>query len=97
MMVFPTVNEATRIWIKGDNFSVESLLGDDELAGRFWDGSLAIFRLAPQDYHRFHFPVDGTIVDLREPIGTNYFTVNPMAIRSPVDVVCYSFGAADLC
>ncbi|KAL2968885.1 hypothetical protein AAZX31_15G049700 [Glycine max] len=25
----------------------------------FVDGTMVIFRLAPQDYHRFHFPVSG--------------------------------------
>lgn len=47
--------------------------------------SLGIFRLAPQDYHRFHSPVDGTIVDI-EFIEGQYYTVNPMAIRSTIDV-----------
>jgi phosphatidylserine decarboxylase len=30
-------------------------------AQQFEGGSLAIFRLAPQDYHRFHIPVDGIV------------------------------------
>jgi phosphatidylserine decarboxylase len=43
--------------------------------------ALGIFRLAPQDYHRFHIPVDGV---MGEPklIKGEYYTVNPMAIRS---------------
>ena len=56
--------------IKGDEFSVARLLYDKdeknpppEYAIDFGGGaSLAIFRLAPADYHRFHSPVDGTIV-----------------------------------
>ena len=54
MMAFPTVSDATRIWIKGREFSIGRLLGDahkDE-AKKYEGGSLAIFRLAPQDYHR---------------------------------------------
>lgn len=48
-------------------------------------GALGIFRLAPQDYHRFHIPVDGI---MRQPktIAGEYYTVNPMAIRSALDV-----------
>lgn len=49
-MLFESVDEATRIWIKGREFSVARLLGDaykDE-ASKFVGGALGIFRLAPQ-------------------------------------------------
>ncbi|KAA1115026.1 hypothetical protein PGT21_029757 [Puccinia graminis f. sp. tritici] len=57
----------------------ETLNRDDEK----W--ALGIFRLAPQDYHRFHSPIDGKIIDV-EYIEGQYYTVNPMAIRSCIDV-----------
>jgi phosphatidylserine decarboxylase len=82
---FPTIQQSTDLWIKGSKFSIESLLGQEDLAIPFRQGSLAIFRLAPQDYHRFHFPVDGTITYNATMEGT-YFTVNPMAVRTTVDV-----------
>jgi phosphatidylserine decarboxylase len=82
---FTSVKSSQELWIKGSKFSLESLLGSDELALPFKDGSLAIFRLAPQDYHRFHFPVDGLVTHNSTIEGT-YFTVNPMAVRSTVDV-----------
>jgi phosphatidylserine decarboxylase len=58
---FRLVSEATRLWIKGWNFSVARLLGDayKGKAEKYNGGALAIFRLAPQDYHRFRSPVDG--------------------------------------
>ena len=87
-VVFNKVGIATSIWIKGREFSVRRLLGDDvsaEEASRFENGSLGIFRLAPQDYHRFHIPVDGVLGKPR-PIAGEYYTVNPMAIRSALDV-----------
>ena len=37
------------------------------------------------DYHRFHFPVEGEVMNVTRISGT-YFTVNPMAVRTPVDV-----------
>lgn len=54
MMAFATVDDATRIWIKGREFSVARLLGDKykSEAKRYEGGALCIFRLAPQDYHR---------------------------------------------
>jgi len=86
-VVFNKMEEAQRIWVKGREFSIERLLGqaypDD--AKRYVNGALGVFRLAPQDYHRFHIPVDGV---MGEPklIDGEYYTVNPMAIRSALDV-----------
>jgi phosphatidylserine decarboxylase len=86
-VVFNTMDDATRIWVKGRDYSVEKLFGDAYPleAKRYKGGSLGIFRLAPQDYHRFHIPVDGVLGTPKEIPG-EYYTVNPMAIRSALDV-----------
>jgi len=62
------------------NFSNDPNGDDDE-----YKWALGIFRLAPQDYHRFHAPIDGKIIDV-EYIEGQYYTVNPMGIRSQIDV-----------
>jgi len=69
----PTSNADVRV--KGQKFSIPSLLmgndkADDDLAA-FGDSgcALAIARLAPQDYHRFHSPVEGTIVGVKDIKG----------------------------
>lgn len=87
--VFPTVDLATKYWIKGQGFSIARLLNDNELAERFDQGGLAIARLAPQDYHRWHCPVDGVIESITEIPGA-YYTVNPQAINEDgvMDVFC---------
>ncbi|TID19009.1 phosphatidylserine decarboxylase proenzyme [Venturia nashicola] len=86
-VVFNTLESAQSIWVKGREFTVERLLGDayPEDAKRYQGGALGIFRLAPQDYHRFHIPVDG-IMGEPKLIQGEYYTVNPMAIRSALDV-----------
>lgn len=86
-VVFNTMDEATKIWVKGRDFTIERLFGDayPEDAKRYHGGSMGIFRLAPQDYHRFHIPVDG-VLGTPKPIEGEYYTVNPMAIRSALDV-----------
>lgn len=86
-VVFNSVSQATNVWIKGREFSIKRLLGDayPEDAHRYENGALGIFRLAPQDYHRFHIPVDG-VMDKPKLIAGEYYTVNPMAIRSALDV-----------
>ncbi|KAF1957768.1 hypothetical protein CC80DRAFT_491135 [Byssothecium circinans] len=86
-VVFNTLDAAQAIWVKGREFTLQRLLGDayPEDAKRYVGGSLGIFRLAPQDYHRFHIPVDG-IMGEPKLIEGEYYTVNPMAIRSALDV-----------
>lgn len=62
--------------IKGDEFSIPNLLNvgaDSDKASQFKDSSLAIFRLAPADYHRFHSPIDGEIEEVVDVPG-NYYT-----------------------
>ncbi|CAG8454463.1 1996_t:CDS:10 [Dentiscutata erythropus] len=87
MMAFPTIDKATEVWIKGETFTISRLLGNEAMSKEFEGGSLGIFRLAPQDYHRFHIPVEGTLSEPHE-ISGDYYTVNPMAIRSHLDVYC---------
>lgn len=85
MMTFESVNEATRLWIKGREFSVARLLGEaySDQVEKFNGGAVAIFRLAPQDYHRFHSPVDGKIGPMSYIAG-EYYTVNVSQIHTPV-------------
>jgi phosphatidylserine decarboxylase len=86
---FPTIDLATKYWIKGFGFTLERLFGDPQLAAQFDGGSIVIARLAPQDYHRWHAPVSGTVRGIKDIPGA-YYTVNPQAINEPgtLDVFC---------
>ncbi|GAU40122.1 hypothetical protein TSUD_389730 [Trifolium subterraneum] len=81
LMAFKSVDDSSRFWIKGRKFSVQGLLGKELCSSAFADGTLVIFRLAPQDYHRFHLPVSGTIEQFVNIPGC-LFTVNPIAVNS---------------
>eukprot|EP01004_Peranema_trichophorum_P002388 NODE_1451_length_1949_cov_47.895400_g1230_i0.p1 GENE.NODE_1451_length_1949_cov_47.895400_g1230_i0~~NODE_1451_length_1949_cov_47.895400_g1230_i0.p1 ORF type:complete len:613 (+),score=144.67 NODE_1451_length_1949_cov_47.895400_g1230_i0:56-1840(+) len=84
--VFPSFEESTRLWIKGEKFTLTGLLGDPELAKKYVGGcTIVITRLAPQDYHRCHFATGGVVRSINE-YGREYFTVNPVAVRSPINV-----------
>lgn len=85
LMAFRNVEESTRFWIKGRKFSIQGLLGNDVSSSPFIGGALVIFRLAPQDYHRFHLPVSGTVERFVQIPGCLY-TVNPIAVNSLCDV-----------
>ncbi|GAM83068.1 hypothetical protein ANO11243_010540 [Dothideomycetidae sp. 11243] len=89
LTTFQTIDLAIKYWIKGYGFTIAKLLGSDDLARHFDGGSIAIHRLAPQDYHRWHSPVDGTVDSINEIAGA-YYTVNPQAINEAgsMDVFC---------
>ncbi|OAY39715.1 phosphatidylserine decarboxylase proenzyme 2 [Manihot esculenta] len=81
LMAFKNIEDSLRFWIKGQKFSIQGLLGKEINSSTFINGSLVIFRLAPQDYHRFHVPVSGTIEKFVNIPG-NLYTVNPIAVNS---------------
>jgi len=92
--VFTSISTSKDIWIKGANFNLKNLLKDDALATEFDNCALTIFRLAPQDYHRFHSPFEGTLEEIR-PFQGEYYTVNPIAVREPIDV--YTENKRNIC
>lgn len=86
LTVFPSIADATRLWIKGDEFTLDTLLAHHERLSKHFAGcSMMICRLSPQDYHRFHSPVEGVVGERYDIPGT-YYTVSPLAIRKDVNV-----------
>ena len=73
--------------VKGSRFDVHSFLNDPELSERFTDGSVVVARLAPADYHRFHFPVSGS-VSATTKIRGDYYSVNPIALSKMAKIFC---------
>ena len=45
---------------KGISYTMEQLLRSGELAARYHGGTLMLFRLSVDDYHRYAYPVSGT-------------------------------------
>ncbi len=73
--------------IKGYRFDVFSFLDNPDLAQKYHDGALLIIRLAPADYHRFHFPVSGNLSP-NKTIEGDYYSVNPFALRKKAEIFC---------
>lgn len=75
----PDLAGSGTIYAKGQRFDLPALLGDAGLAREFASGSALISRLCPTDYHRFHFPLEGTP---KEPSVLNgpLYSVNPIAL-----------------
>ena len=76
-----TLSAATAFEVKGKTFTLERLVGDAKLAASFAGGSLAVVYLAPYDYHRFHYPLSGTLESIRR-IGNRLFCVNALSLGS---------------
>lgn len=86
VLVFPTLSEDLFAPVKGYPFSLRKML--PRHAERYLNGALAIVRLCPSDYHRYHFPCAGSISHYEDIPGALH-SVNPIALASGADV----FGA----
>lgn len=84
-LAFPNVEEAEGFFVKGQRFELDSFLSDVVLSQRFRGGSALFSRLCPVDYHRFHFPTDGTPEPARLVNGPLY-SVNPLALRRNLSI-----------
>jgi phosphatidylserine decarboxylase len=73
--------------IKGYRFDIFSFLNNARLAKKYLDGTLVIIRLAPFDYHRFHFPISGNVSPVTR-IDGDYYSVNPLALRKMTELFC---------
>ncbi len=59
-----TLHDTQLLQAKGMTYSAAELLGDAEAAAAFRNGWFLTVYLAPQDYHRVHAPLAGTLRDM---------------------------------
>lgn len=84
-LAFEGLNGLDGFFVKGQSFSLRDFLRDDALAAKYESGTLMIVRLAPADYHRFHFPASGTI-SASTPINGDYCSVSPLAVKERLSI-----------
>jgi len=72
--------------IKGNRFNIYEFLQDSLLAKKYLGGVMYILRLAPTDYHRFHFPLSGEVINTKKIDGV-YYSVSPIALRKKLNVL----------
>lgn len=72
--------------VKGQEFSLATFVNNSALAARYREGSMAMVRLCPSDYHRFHFPCDG-IASKAQLVNGPLYSVNPMALRKRLAIL----------
>jgi phosphatidylserine decarboxylase len=77
---FANAAEVEGVFIKGQHWDIDLLVGDPELANRFRKGVLILSRLCPVDYHHFHFAAAGCPGPAHAIAGALY-SVSPIALR----------------
>ena len=85
VLAFQDISHITSFFIKGSEFKLHEFLKDKNLAEKYNDGSMYIVRLAPTDYHRFHFPVSGKVSETKSLKG-RYFSVSPVAMKKSIRI-----------
>lgn len=76
LMVYEIDSKST-FKVKNSIYDVSSLVKDDELAKKFKGGYALVYRLSPEDYHRYYFIDDGIILK-NYKIDGFFHTVNPV-------------------
>lgn len=84
-LAIPNITHSDGFIVKGEKFSLKSLLQDDSLAEGYEHGTMIMARLCPTDYHRFHFPCSGNPGPITWINGWLY-SVNPIALRQNIHI-----------
>lgn len=85
-LVYPNIDNVDNFCIKGNQFNLESFLKNQEMISKFKSGSMALIRLAPMDYHHFHFPTDAFANTPAYAQGS-LFSVNPIALCQNIKIL----------
>ena len=83
LLLYPGADADAPFPLKGARRTLCEVLGGDVPPGRL---DIAVVRLAPVDYHRFHFPCDCTTDAPPRVIPGRYHSVNPIALARHPDV-----------
>ncbi|MBC7428076.1 MAG: phosphatidylserine decarboxylase [Bacteriovorax sp.] len=83
---YESVHDDEKVPVKGSYLKPKALISSEKWEKTFEDGPLLLARLCPVDYHRYHFPDDGTVLDDYRVTGL-YHSVNPLALKSKEDIL----------
>lgn len=83
---YDSIHDNESVPVKGVHLSPQALLESKKWENVFKDGPLLLARLCPVDYHRFHFPDDGEIVDDYRIKGL-FHSVNPLALKAKENIL----------
>lgn len=76
-LTYYNISSDLKFEVKNSIYTLSSILNDDCIVDKYKNGHLLVFRLSPDDYHRYIFIDDGTIKK-HYMISGFYHTVNPI-------------------
>ena len=79
VLVYPQIAAEDVLPVKSNQLAARELLAEAIDPTPYHGGAALVVRLAPYDYHRFHFPADGQ-VGQTQWIDGSYHSVNPIAL-----------------
>lgn len=82
---YESMNDNQTVPVKGRFLSSKSLLNRTRWNDTFAGGPLLLARLCPVDYHRFHYPDNGKVLDYYRVRGKLH-SVNPVALKEFADI-----------
>jgi phosphatidylserine decarboxylase len=74
------ITEAKEMVVKGKTYSVQEMLGSEQVAQKYLNGLFIILYLSPSHYHRIHSPISGVITD-QWSLGKKSYPVNRLGIK----------------
>lgn len=83
---YESVLDDESVPVKGHNLKPKALIANEKWEKTFEDGPLLLARLCPVDYHRYHYPDNGKILDDYRVSGM-YHSVNPLALKAKGDIL----------
>ncbi|MCK4650750.1 phosphatidylserine decarboxylase [Candidatus Babeliales bacterium] len=83
LFVIENISKDVEFFVKNEKFDLVKFLKNEELAKEYEGGLMMMFRLAPYDYHRFHFPFD-CVVGKPKIISGIFESVHPTVYKSGV-------------
>lgn len=77
---FEQISEKEKYPVKGHFLRAKDIIANEQVSKIFAGGPLLIARLCPVDYHRYHYPDNGKVLDNFRVPGA-YDSVNPFALK----------------
>jgi phosphatidylserine decarboxylase len=77
---FEAMDDKSTYPVKGSFLKAKDLIGNEQISTIFEGGPLLIARLCPVDYHRYHYPDTGKVLEHFSVSGA-YDSVNPFALK----------------
>ncbi|OBR62941.1 phosphatidylserine decarboxylase [Paenibacillus oryzae] len=74
------IQAGTILNVKGQNYSIDELLGGSKRADHYRNGYYMVLYLSPSDYHRIHSPISGDVME-RVHLPGKVYPVNDFGLR----------------